>query len=37
MSDTAMDTPADSQTTGGTSSRSNKPDTYNSDRAKLEA
>jgi hypothetical protein len=37
MSDTAMDTPADSQVTGGTSSRSNKPDTYNGDRAKLEA
>jgi hypothetical protein len=37
MSDVAMDTPADSQTSGGTNVRANKPDTYHGDRHKLEA
>ena len=37
MSDVAMDTPADSQTSRGTNVRANKPDTYYSDRNKLEA
>jgi hypothetical protein len=32
-----MDTPADSQTSGGTNVRANKPDTYHGDRNKLEA
>ena len=37
MSDVAMDTPADSQTSRGTNVRANKPDTYYGDRNKLEA
>ena len=32
-----MDTPADSQTSGGTNVRANKPDTFHGDRDKLEA
>jgi hypothetical protein len=37
MSDVAIDTPADSQTSRGTNVRANKPDTYHGDRNKLEA